>query len=50
MYYCLILYSYTHCTFQQIDVQAICSNVHLTSTIRQIVEWKLDITLSKQNG
>ena len=25
MYYCLILYSYTHCTFQQIDVQAICS-------------------------
>ena len=50
MYYRLKLYYNTLGTFEQIDVQAICSNVHLTSTIRQIVEWKLDITLSKQNG
>ena len=28
MYYCLILYSYTHCTFQQMGVQAICSKEH----------------------
>ena len=36
MYYCLILYSYTHCTFQQIDVQAICSKQHNPCSFQQI--------------
>ena len=36
MYYCLILYSYTHCTFQQIYVQAICSKQHNICYFQQI--------------
>ena len=36
MYYCLILYSYTHCTFEQMGVQAICTDEQVFRIAEQI--------------
>ena len=36
MYYCLILYSYTHCTFEQMGVQAICTDEQVFRMAEQI--------------
>lgn len=36
MYYRLILYSYTHCTFEQMGVQAICSDEHISCSAEQM--------------
>ena len=36
MYYCLILYSYTHCTFQQISQHSICLKRHNPCYFQQI--------------
>ena len=36
MYYCLILYSYTHCTFEQMGVQAICTYEQVFRIAEQI--------------
>ena len=36
MYYRLILYYYTHCTFEQMGVQAICSDEHRFCSAEQM--------------
>ena len=38
MYYRLILYYYTHCTFEQMGVQAICSDEHRFCSAEQMAQ------------
>lgn len=47
MYYCLILYSYTHCTFEQMGVQAICTDEQVFRIAEQIDTKKGSIAAPK---
>lgn len=38
MYTCITLYYYTHCTFEQMIVQAICSKEYKACCIEQIAQ------------
>ena len=49
MYYCLILYSYTHCTFEQMGVQAICTDEQVFRIAEQIDTKKGASLPPKQN-
>ena len=41
MYTCVTLYYYTHCTFEQMSVQAICSKQHNLCYFQQITIFSL---------